>query len=59
VRTLVEVEREAIEQALRAAGGKLGLAAGMLGIDRSTLWRKLQHGSAPRAMNGGRCPSLG
>ena len=41
-RTLKEIEREAILQALEDAGGNRSLAAQALGIDRTTLWRKLQ-----------------
>lgn len=35
-------DRAAINNALRQAGGNKTLAAQMLGIDRSTLWRKMQ-----------------
>ena len=35
-------ERERIVQALRRADGRKGEAAQLLGIDRSTLWRKLR-----------------
>ncbi len=41
-RTLRSVEREAIEQALRAAGGNRKRAAGLLGIPRTTLYRRLR-----------------
>lgn len=36
------VERTRILEALRAAGGRKGLAARRLGMSRSTLWRKLK-----------------
>jgi transcriptional regulator with PAS, ATPase and Fis domain len=39
--TLREIEQNAILSALEAAGGNRGKAAQALGIDRSTLWRKL------------------
>jgi two-component system response regulator HydG len=42
VRTLAEVEREAIHRAVVQANGNMGRAAQMLGIARSTLWRKLK-----------------
>jgi transcriptional regulator with PAS, ATPase and Fis domain len=41
-RTLAELEREAIDQALSATQGNLSAAATRLGIDRTTLWRKLR-----------------
>ncbi len=41
VRTLREIEREAILKALEVHNGNRGLAAQALGIDRTTLWRKL------------------
>jgi len=44
VRTLAEVEEEAIELALAATGGNKARAAALLGIDRSTLYRKLKGG---------------
>jgi transcriptional activator for dhaKLM operon len=34
-------ERDAILRAGRAAGGRLGRAAALLGISRATLWRKM------------------
>ncbi|MEF3274834.1 MAG: sigma 54-interacting transcriptional regulator [Chloroflexus sp.] len=34
-------ERDAIIRAVRAAGGRLGRAAALLGISRATLWRKM------------------
>ncbi|MFT5051806.1 MAG: DNA-binding NtrC family response regulator [Chlamydiales bacterium] len=40
-RTLREIERDAILSALEACDGNRSLAAQSLGIDRSTLWRKL------------------
>lgn len=42
------IEREAIVQAGRAAGGHLGRTAQQLGISRTTLWRRMhQHGITP------------
>lgn len=44
-KTLPEMERERIMDALRAHGGRKGKAAEELGMSRSTLWRKLrEHG---------------
>lgn len=40
--SLADVEAQLIAQALDRSGGRLGSAAQMLGIDRSTLWRKLK-----------------
>jgi len=37
-----DVERRRIQDALARAGGRKGVAADMLGISRSTLWRKLR-----------------
>ncbi|HEY0134235.1 MAG TPA: sigma-54 dependent transcriptional regulator, partial [Nannocystis sp.] len=42
VRPLVELEREAIVSALAATGGNKARAAALLGIDRTTLYRKLK-----------------
>jgi len=42
VRPLVELEREAIAAALTATGGNKARAAALLGIDRTTLYRKLK-----------------
>ena len=42
VRPLEDVEREAIEHALNAAGGNLAKAAKLLEIGRSTLYRKIE-----------------
>ena len=41
-RTLAEIEREAIEQALNRTDGDKAAAARLLGINRSTLYRKLK-----------------
>ena len=41
-RTAEEMERQRIVQALRQTGGRKGQAAELLGIDRSTLWRKMK-----------------
>ncbi len=41
-RTLAEIEREAIEQALEQTGGDKAAAARILGINKSTLYRKLK-----------------
>ncbi|MGH1347272.1 MAG: sigma 54-interacting transcriptional regulator [Nannocystales bacterium] len=42
IRTLAELEREAISAALEATGGNKARAAALLGIDRTTLYRKLK-----------------
>jgi two-component system response regulator HydG len=42
VRTLADVEREQILAALEAASGNKSVAARMLGLDRKTLYRKLE-----------------
>ena len=42
VRPLAELEREAIVAALSATGGNKARAAALLGIDRTTLYRKLK-----------------
>ncbi len=42
IRTLAELEREAIAAALTATGGNKARAAALLGIDRTTLYRKLK-----------------
>jgi len=41
--TLQELERRYIEQVLKHCSDNRSKAAAMLGIDKSTLWRKLQH----------------
>jgi two-component system response regulator AtoC len=41
-RTLAEIEREAIEHALEETGGDKAAAASILGINKSTLYRKLK-----------------
>ena len=40
--TTEELERERILDALRRSGGRKGEAAELLGVNRSTLWRKLR-----------------
>lgn len=42
VRSMVEVERQAILSAFRASRGNMTQAASLLGIGRTTLWRKLK-----------------
>ena len=42
VRLLAEVEKEQVLRALRAVGGNKAAAARLLGLDRKTLYRKLQ-----------------
>lgn len=39
---LAELERQAIQQAMDSSDGNVAAAARVLGIDRSTLWRKLK-----------------
>ena len=39
---LLESERQAIQQALAANGGNRSRTAAALGIDKSTLWRKMK-----------------
>ena len=43
-----ELERERLVDALRAAGGRKGRAAEILGISRQTLWRKLREHALSR-----------
>jgi hypothetical protein len=50
-RTLEQIERLAIEHALVLTGGSVSEAAGVLGLSRSALYRRLQHHGIPR--NGG------
>ncbi|MGD0075633.1 MAG: helix-turn-helix domain-containing protein [Candidatus Binataceae bacterium] len=38
-----KIESEAIRKALKASQGNVARAASMLGIGRSSLYRKLQH----------------
>jgi len=45
--TLAEIEAAAIERALAAHGGNVSAAARSLGVDRTTLHRKLKRGGAP------------
>ncbi|TYO99333.1 DNA-binding NtrC family response regulator [Geothermobacter ehrlichii] len=45
---LAEVERRYIERVLESCGGNRTVAARILGIDRKTLYRKLQAGERPR-----------
>jgi transcriptional regulator with PAS, ATPase and Fis domain len=40
--SLAEVERRAIERAMQRSDGNMAAAARLLGIDRTTLWRKLK-----------------
>jgi two-component system repressor protein LuxO len=40
IRPLAEVEREAIEEAIRLCGGNVPKAAAFLGVSPSTLYRK-------------------
>ena len=47
IKTLAELEREAIAAALEATGGNKARAAALLGIDRTTLYRKLKELGAP------------
>jgi two-component system response regulator HydG len=42
LRTLAEVEREHVQRVLAACGGRHAEAASILGIGRTTLWRKLR-----------------
>ncbi len=40
--TLKEIEATAIKEALDAAGGSMSKAASLLGVDRTTIWRKMK-----------------
>ena len=42
VARLSELERSAIENAMRQANDNITVAASLLGINRTTLWRKLK-----------------
>jgi transcriptional regulator of acetoin/glycerol metabolism len=42
---LADVAQQAIEQALRAAAGKVARAAAQLGVHRSTIYRHLRRAS--------------
>jgi DNA-binding NtrC family response regulator len=42
LRTLAEIERQTIEQTLKETGGDKSAAARILGINKSTLYRKLK-----------------
>jgi len=42
VRLLADMEREQIDRAMKAAGGNKAAAARLLGLDRKTLYRKLE-----------------
>ena len=44
--TLAEIEQKAMDDALREAEGNVTEAAKRLGIDRTTLWRKMKRGPA-------------
>jgi transcriptional regulator of acetoin/glycerol metabolism len=49
----VEDERQAIEDAIAHAGGSLSRAAELLGMGRTTLWRKLRaHGISTESDDG-------
>jgi len=43
--SLAEVEQQAIERAMERASGNVTAAARLLGIDRTTLWRKMKKAS--------------
>ena len=51
--TLAEVEREYILRVLEAEGGNKTRAAARLGLDRKTLYRKLEEYGRAGAVNGG------
>jgi transcriptional regulator of acetoin/glycerol metabolism len=46
-RTLAEVVKETIEQALKDAGGNVSLAGRNLGVSRSTIFRKAKQLGVP------------
>jgi two-component system response regulator HydG len=50
--TLDELEREYIKRVLAAEGGNKTRAAQRLGLDRKTLYRKLEEYAAPGAPHG-------
>ncbi|MEC8424786.1 MAG: helix-turn-helix domain-containing protein, partial [Myxococcota bacterium] len=43
--SLAEVELQAIERAMERSSGNVSAAARLLGIDRTTLWRKMKKAS--------------
>jgi len=50
-RTLAEVEQAHIEAVLKSAGGNQSQAARILGINNTTLWRKLKKVRTPPSAN--------
>jgi transcriptional regulator of acetoin/glycerol metabolism len=53
-----ELERLAIEQAMKQASGSVAKAAKLLGIGRATLYRRL-HEDPPLTLRTGEAPSSG
>jgi DNA-binding NtrC family response regulator len=53
IRPLQELERTAIEHALKACGGAVTAAAEMLGVSRATLYRRIRDFRAVAAIEGG------